>query len=452
MGAGRRGKASMNTGRSTERGLTRWDFLKIGGAGLAGAALFGGAACGGSRSSGPVELTFWSWVPEIESEIKLFEQAHPNIKIKYVNAGQGTPQYTKLRTALKSGTGAPDVVQIEFQYIPTFRQVDALADLSQHGANGVKDDFVDWTWGQVSDGSKVYAIPQDSGPMGLLYRKDIFDEHGLKVPETWDEFAQEAHKLHEADSEVYMTNFALNDGGWVNGLLWQAGSRPFHGSGDQLTININDAPAKKVAEYWQALIDDQVVELAPDFNNEWYSALDRGRYGLWVSAAWGPVFLSGVAKQSEGKWRAALLPQWNAGEQVSANWGGSTSAVIDQTDFPEEATEFAIWLNHNSKSAKMLADKSFLFPTLESLLNSSEFLNKTDPFYGDLEVNSVFAESSKQVDLGFQWSPFQDYVYTQMTEQLGKVSSGDITIPAALDNVQDQVVQYARSQGFKVTE
>jgi hypothetical protein len=46
--------------------------------------------------------------------------------------------------------------------------------------------------------------------------------------------------LHEADSEVYMTNFALNDGGWVNGLLWQAGSRPFHGSGDQLTININD--------------------------------------------------------------------------------------------------------------------------------------------------------------------------------------------------------------------
>ena len=270
----------MNTGRSTERGLTRRDFLKIGGTGLAGAALLGGAACGGSRSSGPVELTFWSWVPDIQNEIKLFEEAHPNIKIKYVNAGQGTPQYTKLRTALKSGTGAPDVVQIEFQYIPTFRQIDALADLSQHGANAVKDDFVGWTWDQVSDGSKVYAIPQDSGPMGLLYRKDIFDEHDLKVPETWDEFAQEAHRLHEADPEVYMTNFALNDGGWVNGLLWQAGSRPFHGSGDQLTININDSAAMKVAEYWQALVDDEVVELAPDFNNEWYSALDNGRLGL----------------------------------------------------------------------------------------------------------------------------------------------------------------------------
>src|SRR5215211_1742165 len=442
----------MKMGRSAGRELTRWDFLKMSGAGLAGAAMLGSTACGGSRGSGPVTLTFWSWVPDIEKEIKLFEEAHPNIKIKYVNAGQGTPQYTKLRTALKSGSGAPDVVQIEFQYIPTFQQIDALADISQYGASDVEDDFVDWTWGQVSEGSKVYAIPQDSGPMGLLYRKDLFDEYGLKVPKTWDEFAQEANKLHEANPDVYMTDFPPNDGGWFTGLLWQAGSRPFKGSGDVLTININDSAAMKVADYWQELIDTGAVDMAPDFNNEWYSALDRGKYALWISAAWGPVFLSGVAKQSEGKWRAALLPQWNAGEQVSANWGGSTSAVIDQTEYPEEATEFAVWLNHNSKSAKMLADKSFLFPTLEGLLSSSEFLNKTDPFYGGQEINSVFAESSKQVDLGFQWSPFQDYVYTQMNEQLGRVSSGDITIPAALDNVQDQVVQYARSQGFKVTE
>jgi multiple sugar transport system substrate-binding protein len=248
-----------------------------------------------------------------------------------------------------------------------------------------------------------------------------------------------------------MTDFPPNDGGWFTGLLWQAGSRPFKGSGDQLTININDSAAMKVAEYWQGLIDAGAVDMAPDFNNEWYSALDS-KYALWVSAAWGPVFLSGVAKQSKGKWRAALLPQWNAGDQVSSNWGGSTSAVIDQTEHPEEATEFAIWLNHNSKSAKTLADVSFLFPTLKSLLDSSEFLNKTESFYGGQEVNRVFAESSDQVDLGFEWSPFQDYVYAQMTGQLGQVSNGSITITDALNNLQEQVVKYAKDQGFKVKE
>ena len=76
------------------------------------------AACGGAaQSSGPVTLTFWTWVPNIQSEATLFEQTHPNIKIKIVNAGQDAPEYTKLRTALKAGSGAPDVVQIEYQYL-----------------------------------------------------------------------------------------------------------------------------------------------------------------------------------------------------------------------------------------------------------------------------------------------------------------------------------------------
>jgi multiple sugar transport system substrate-binding protein len=296
----------MGVESSRGRGITRRDFLKMSGAGLAGAGLLGSTACGGPPGSGPVELTFWSWVPDIINEVKLFEEAHPDIKIKYVNAGQGTPQYTKLRTALKAGSGAPDVVQIEFQYIPTFQQIDALADISQHGASEVEDDFVDWTWGQVSEGSAVYAIPQDSGPMGLLYRKDIFDEYGLKVPETWEEFAQEASKLHEANPDLYLTDFPPNDGGWFTALLWQAGSRPFEGSGTELTININDAAAKKVAEYWQELFDAGTVDTAPSFNNEWYSALDRGKYAVWTSAAW--VRCSFPGSPSRARASGARLP------------------------------------------------------------------------------------------------------------------------------------------------
>src|SRR5438270_2909578 len=104
-------------------------------------------ACGGttpsaSSSSGPVTLTFWTWVPNIQQEINLFEQSHPNIKIKLVNAGQGGPEYTKLRTALKAGSGAPDIVQIEFQYLPTFILTGKLVDLASYGANDIKNDYV----------------------------------------------------------------------------------------------------------------------------------------------------------------------------------------------------------------------------------------------------------------------------------------------------------------------
>jgi multiple sugar transport system substrate-binding protein len=100
----------------------------------------------------------------------------------------------------------------------------------------------------------------------------------------------------------------------------------------------------------------------------------------------------------------------------------------------------------------MLANESFLFPTLESLLDNPDFQNKSYSFYGGQQVNKVFIESSRQVDLGFEWSPFQDYVYTQMIEELGTATKGEITLMQALDNLQEKVVKYAKSQGFKVKE
>ena len=56
-------------------------------------------------------LTFWTWVPDIQNQVDLFEAEYPAIDVEVVNVGQGAPHYQKLRTALESGTGAPDVVQ-----------------------------------------------------------------------------------------------------------------------------------------------------------------------------------------------------------------------------------------------------------------------------------------------------------------------------------------------------
>jgi multiple sugar transport system substrate-binding protein len=95
-------------------------------------------------------------------------------------------------------------------YLPTFELTGNLVDLSQYGANDIKNDYVPWTWSQVTQGSKVYAILQDSGPMGLLYRKDIFDKYHLAVPQTWAQYAQEAVALHKANPQIYMTDFPLS--------------------------------------------------------------------------------------------------------------------------------------------------------------------------------------------------------------------------------------------------
>jgi multiple sugar transport system substrate-binding protein len=402
--------------------------------------------------STPTELTFWTWVPDIQQEVALFEKKYPAIKVKVVNAGQGLPQYTKLRTALQAGTGAPDVAQLEYQYIPTFTLTDSLLDLRPYGASALKDKFVDWTWGQVSGShGEVWAIPQDTGPMGMLYRQDIFDKYGIAVPKTWDDFAAAARKLHAANPGIYLTDLAANEAGAWHGLLWQAGAKPYASSSkSDIAIKVNDEPSKKLATYWGTLAKEGVIGVEPDFTDSWFSALNKGKYATWLTAAWGPVFLSGTAKSTAGKWRAAPLPQWDGSAPRSGNWGGSTSAVIKITKNPIAAAQFAQFINGNPESAKLFATKQFFFPATKALLADPGYVGDASAFYGGQQVNQVFADISTTVGPSFQWPPFLDRVVTDWTETVGKSLAAKTDTVAALDQWQSRITTFAKSQGFTV--
>ncbi|MFF7052304.1 ABC transporter substrate-binding protein [Streptomyces griseorubiginosus] len=452
--------------------LNRRGFLAATGALTLASTL---SACGGGSGSGgsgggssakavsqadidkamktPTELVFWTWVPNIDKEVALFQAKYPAIKVEVVNAGQGVTHYTKLRTAIKAGSGAPDAVQIEYQAIPTFTITDSLLDLRPYGAAKLKDTFVDWTWGQVSgaDG-EVFAIPQDTGPMGMLYRKDIFDQHKIDVPTTWDEFAAAARKLHKADPNVYLTNLAANEAAAWHGLLWQAGAKPYALSGkSDITISVDDAVSRKLGDYWGGLAEEGVIGTEPDFADSWYAALNKGKYATWITAAWGPSFLSGSAKSTAGKWRAAPLPQWDAAKPSAGNWGGSTTAVVKGTKNAIAAAVFAQFLNSDPASAKLFATEQFFFPATKALLGDASFTGDAPSFYGGQKVNQVFADISSTVSPSFQWPPFLDQAATDWTETVGKSLADRTDTARALGAWQTRLTTYAKNQGFTVT-
>ncbi|MGW4963422.1 extracellular solute-binding protein [Nonomuraea sp. NPDC004186] len=400
----------------------------------------------------PTELTFWTWLPDIEKEVALFQKKYPAISVKVVNAGNSQAEYTKLRTALKAGSGAPDVVQIEYQHIPGFAITGGLLDLRPYGAQALGDRFVDWAWGQVSGrNGEVWAIPQDTGPMGMLYRKDIFDKHGIQPPKTWDEFAAAARKLHAADPGVYLTNFPTNHNSIWTGLMWQAGVKPFQMKGaDQISVDVAGATPKKLASYWSGLVKEGVLSADADFSDQWFQGLNKGRYATWLTAAWGPLFLSTSAKETRGKWRVAPLPQWTAGEQKSGNWGGSTSAVVKTTKNPIAAAMFAQFLNTDPESAKMLTTLQFLYPPIKALLSDPGFVEQKSDFYGGQQVNKVFADISGTVPTDFTWLPFMDQINNDWNETVGKSLADKTDTAAALDKWQQTITAYAEKQGFKV--
>ncbi|WP_210506016.1 ABC transporter substrate-binding protein [Naasia sp. SYSU D00057] len=399
----------------------------------------------------PTELTFWTWVPDIQNEVDLFEEKYPNIKVTVENVGQGLPHYQKLRSAIEAGEGAPDVAQIEYQYIASFVLNNSLLDLRPYGADELAGDYVDWAWKQVAPDEAVWGIPQDVGPMGNLYREDILSQAGItEPPGTWEEYAAAAQSVKDATGS-YISNVGATQAGQMIGFFWQAGAKPFAYDGKETVgINVNSDEAKAVADYWTDLISRDLISTDVDFNDQWYQGLANGKYAGWLTAAWGPVFLQGTAEGTSGLWRAAPLPQWEEGENVSGNWGGSSDAVLASSENPIAAAELAKFINHDEESALMLATEQFLYPPQQSVLDDPAFLEQESEFYGGQQVNKLFAEISETVDTDFQWLPFMDYVYSSYEETMGSVIADKGDISAALDTWQDQLVSYAEDQGFTV--
>src|SRR5437763_2387034 len=300
------------------------------------------AACGGSSSSGssttssgPVTLTYWAWISSLPYQVALFNQSHPNIHVNLVNVESSQTEYDKLFTAIKANN-EPDLAEVEFQLLPTFETTGALLDLAPYGAASVKDQFVPYTWGQVTLGNSIYAIPQDTGPMALFYREDIFQKYNIPVPTTWAQYADDAAKLHAANPKIYIGHFNPRQPGQFVGYIWQNGGQLFGVSGQSWKVSINSPQALQVASYWQDLINKNLVKIEPDFTNAWFNELQNGTLASWFSGAWGNGIIKQNAPQTSGKWRVAPIPQWQAGQNISSNWGGSTTVVFESTKHPQE--------------------------------------------------------------------------------------------------------------------
>jgi multiple sugar transport system substrate-binding protein len=413
------------------------------------------AACGGgsgssgsSTSSGPVTLTLWDWVPGAANSVALWNKTHPNIQVKLENVGAGPTEYNKLYTAIKANN-EPDMAQVEFQLLPTFETTGSLVDLSQYGANDVKSGFVPWTWSQVTLGSAVYSIPEDSGPMALYYRADLFQKYNIPVPTTWAQYADDAANLHAADPKVYITDFPPKEPGWFTGLVWQAGGEYFSTSGQSWKVSVNNPQAQQVAAYWQDLLTKKLVKTEPDFTNAWYNDLQTGTLATWVSAVWGAGTLEQNAPQTSGKWRVAPLPQWTSGQAVAGNWGGSTFVVFKSSKHPKEATQFDIWLQTNQQSLDAMIKGANIYPAYAPALDSPS-VNGPSPFFGNQAIGPLFKQASTQVNVNFQWGPTIDQVYNDMGDQFANAINGQSTLSQGLDAVQQSTISYMKKQGFNV--
>jgi len=450
---------SVRKGRSSR--LTKWAAWGTALAALSGVLAACSSSPASTGSSGPVTLSWWSWTSNPKDVIANFEKSHPGIKISTPpDYGSGGTFYTKLTTALAGGTG-PCITQVEYDHLPQFLAQKDLQPITQY-VSSYKSDFPSWVWNQVSQNGQVYAMPEDIGPMALMYQPSVLSKYHLPVPATWAQFASDAVTLHKDDPSQYLTYFAPNDADVQEALWWQAGAFPYQVEPNgSWKVDVDGPLEQKVMEFWGKLVTEGAVAVDEDFEADWGHHIGQDRYVAMVGAGWSPTYMvdAYLPAGSTQQWAITQMPQWTPGADASANWGGSTNAVTK--DCPsgdvKDAALFAAYIN-TAKSGLAIDEKPAttsgggrgLFPAALARASVPEFTAAVPHFQGN--VNAQYSQYAANVPVKFEWSPWDSELGTFLTAEMGKAAAGKEPWSQVLVNTESQLLSYAKSAGYSVSQ
>ncbi len=216
------------------------------------------AGCGAKAETGPVELriSWWGGDPRHAATLNalaLFQEQNPDITIKSEYTGFNGHQ-EKLTTQIAGGT-APDVMQLNWNWVPTFSpDGSGFQDLRQFKDTISLDNFSDEALEFGTVNGKLNAIPVSTTGRVLFVNKNTYDKFGAKIPETWDDLFAAAEKFDEGYFPLDLEqNVAFN---LIVTYMEQQTGKAFITEDNK--VGLSEADLAKGFEFYQSLVDKGV--------------------------------------------------------------------------------------------------------------------------------------------------------------------------------------------------
>lgn len=411
------------------------------------------AGCSGGTAGSDgkqVNLTVWSWDGTVEKSVAGFEAENPNIKVKVVNAGSSYDEYTALDNAIQAGSGVPDLAMFEYFAVPYFAIPGKLADLGKFGVDGLKKDYVQAAWNDVTVNGKVYGLPSDYGPSAMFYNEATLKKAGVnEPPATWDDYYEDAKKVHALGGNYYIAQ-DTGDLFFLLSLIWQAGGRPFKVDGNKVHIDFTDEGTTRAVTFWQKMLDEHLLNTKiTAWSDDWNRALNDGTLASQIMGGWLTSTLPDRAPKAAGQFRVALMPQWNQGDKVGAENGGSAFGIPAAAKHKDAAYKFLEYFTHGAGLSPRVEAGAFVPVT--PVLDSTDFQSKASSYFGDQKVGAVLAQASNSVASGWQFPPFFEWARSIYGDLVSKFyTTGKGSLAGILEEWKQRMVKYGNEQGFTV--
>lgn len=296
----------------------------------------------------PVE----TWVSSGRDQVKIISQIVNDffvtktgipVKLSIVDTS------TTLVEATLAGKG-PDVALLVPQDTPVnLASRDALVDLSKFNLGELKNEIYEQSFNPFRYNGGLYALPESETFNMLFYRTDVFEQLGLSVPETWDEFYEVMNVLRFNNLEVGIPEVnTLNRGvslaiNFFETLLYQNGVSLFN---ENLTATALDTEtAYSMFERCTELYTDYGLD--QEFN--FFNRFRAGEMAMAIEAYSAYNQITAAAPELNGLWSFAPIPG-TVGEDGKLNRsavGTVTGCIMlksaEKKGIENDAWEFISW-------------------------------------------------------------------------------------------------------------
>lgn len=417
------------------------------------------SACGGSSSgepsekpatpettsaapAEPVKLEYWHRLPDKPEMIKISEATeewnkdNPDIQVTATKfEGKADDTYAKITAAIKAGN-APCLAQVSYNDLPAVLSRGELMDVTKE-ADAYKANYLTGAWGQVSPGGKTYGLPQDVGPLVFYYDEAAFNELGLKVPTTWEEYFATAEKAKAAGKATSL--FWTDDSADWFSAIEAAHNNLWYGiDGKSWKVGVTGEDSMKVAADWQKSLDSGATVKTARWNADGFDkGIKEGKFIGYIGAAWEAAFNLNALGVEKANWNVAELPG-----EMTGPWGGSGVVVLKGCKYPEQALKYANWLNTNLKvmaSQGLVVAAKGAVPTPDNVM----------ALYGGRDIMKVMAQAGDRLNTKWIYGPTWPAVKQAWD---GSMTPESVDLAKTLETAQKESVQTLEAMGLTVAK
>lgn len=354
-----------------------------------------------AESGGATKLTLWTFIDQhaqfYNTMVDEWNAENPDRQIELEATVIGyDDMHNKLKVALQSGVGAPDICDVELGQFPNVLLGEPQLVVLNDYIAPYRDTVVESRLSIYSKGDSVYGVPTHVGATVAYYNTELLEAAGIDYTTivTWDDWMEAGRTLKAQNPDVYMGTVETTTQWQTALMLTQQGVDFQDNSNPDDPKPTIDTPellaAVKMQQQW---LDEELAFICPGGQpdtEEGKAWLGTNVCATVIMPAWYMSRFVDEIPDLEGKYAIAPAPVFEEGQPRSIGLGGTGTVVTLTCPDVDLAGEYLAYAKLSEKGEEMVWSVLGFDPVNTAVWDNEALTHDANNKYNKYFLTNVF--------------------------------------------------------------